>query len=178
MESIRTETKKVEILSITAVLITVVGGAYGFWKKFIVPRLTIEKLKRLYALVEDWFDTIDRSNISDVNIFVLNNKGNKIRTFIKDNGLEYYKMVFPPEFRGEFLRFCGIKEGLRDNPEMFEEYSRCPARGLYVSMFWGFLEQAFYNFKNKYEQKDQETNFADVEMRVKLLKMYARVKTS
>jgi hypothetical protein len=178
LEYTKSETNKVEILSITAVLITVVGGAYGFWKKFIVPRLTIQKLQRFYALVEDWFDTIDQSNISDVNIFLLNNKGNKIRTFIKDNGLEYYKMVFPLEFRREFLRYCGIKEGLRGNPEMFEEYSRCPATGLYVSMFWGFLEQAFYNFKNKYEQKEQETNFADVEMRVKLLKMYAKAKTS
>jgi len=167
-----------EILGITAVLITVVGGAYGFWKKFIVPRLTIEKLKRLYAFVEDWFDTIDQSNISDVNIFVLNNKGNKIRTFIKDNGLEYYKMVFTPEFRRDFLKYCGIKEELRGNAKMFEEYSRCPAKGIYVSMFWGFLEQAFYTFKEKYEQKDQETNFADVEMRVKLLKMYTKVKTS
>jgi hypothetical protein len=168
----------VEILSIIAVLITVVGGAYGFWKKFIVPKLTIQKLRMLYALVEDWFDTVDQSNISEANIFLLNNKGNKIRSFIKDNGLEYYKMVFPTEFRREFLKFCGIKEELRNNPEIFEEYSRCPAGGLYVSMFWGFLERAFYDFKNKYDLKDPETNFANVEMRVKLLKMYARIKTS
>jgi hypothetical protein len=45
-------------------------------------------------------------------------------------------------------------------------------------MFWGFLEQAFYDFKNKYDLKDPEANFADIEMRVKLLRMYARVKTS
>ena len=167
-----------EILSVIAVLVTVVGGAYGFWKKFIVPKLTIQKLRRLYALVEDWFDTIDQSNISDVDIFLLNNKGNKIRSFIKDNGLEYHKMVFPSEFRGKFLKFCGIKEELRDNAEMFEKYSRCPAAGLYVSMFWGFLERAFYDFKNKYDQKDPEANFADVEMRIKLLRMYTRVKTS
>jgi hypothetical protein len=168
----------VEILSVIAVLITVVGGAYGFWKKFIIPKLTIQKLRRLYALVEDWFDTIDQSNISDVNIFLLNNKGNKIRSFIKDNGLEYHKMVFPAEFRGKFLRFCGIKEGLRNNPEIFEEYSRCPAAGIYVSMFWGFLEQAFYDFRNKYAQEDPKISFADVEMRVKFLKMYAKVKIS
>lgn len=165
-------------LSIIAALITVVGGAYGFWKKFIVPRLTTEKLKRLSALVEDWFDTIDQSNISDVNIFVLNNKGTKIRTFIKDNRLEYYKMVFTPKFRREFLQFCGIKEGLRNDPELFEEYSRCPAAGLYISMFWGYLERTFYDFKNKYVQKSPDANFADVEMRVNLLKIYAKLTTS
>jgi hypothetical protein len=86
-------------------------------------------------------------------------------------------MVFPVEFRREFLKFCGIKEELRNNPGIFEEYSRCPAGGLYVSMFWGFLERAFYDFKNKYDQNDPNANFADVEMRVKLLKMYAKVKT-
>ena len=167
-----------EVLGGIAVLITILGGMYGFYRKFISPKLVTHKFKRFYNLVEDWFDTIDQSNISDVNILLLNNKGNKIRSFIKDNGLEYYKIVFPVEFRREFLKFCGIKEGLRDNPEIFEEYSRCPAGGLYASMFWGFLERAFYDFKNKYDLKDPETNFADVEMRVKLLRMYARVKTS
>ena len=167
-----------ELLGTIAVLITIAGGVYGFYKKFIFPKLVTQKFKRFYNLVEDWFDTVDQSNTSEANIFLLNNKGNKIRTFIKDNRLEYYKMVFPAEFRREFLKFCGIKEELRNNPEIFEEYSRCPAGGLYVSMFWGFLEQAFYDFKNKYDLKDPETNFADVEMRVKLLKMYARVKTA
>jgi hypothetical protein len=160
-----------------AVLITIAGGVYGFYKKFIFPKLVTQKFKRFYNLVEDWFDTVDQSNISDVSIPLLNNKGIKIRSFLKDNALDYYKMDFPLEFRKEFLKFCGIKEELRDDPEIFKEFSRCPTTGLYASMFWGFLEKAFYDFKNKYDQNDPNANFADVEMRVKLLKMYAKVKT-
>jgi hypothetical protein len=60
LESGLIEANKVDILSITAVLIMVVGGFYSFWKRFIVPKLTIQKLRGLYALVGDWFDRIDQ----------------------------------------------------------------------------------------------------------------------
>ena len=108
----------------------------------------------------------------------LNNKENKIRSFIHDNGLEYYKMNFSENFRKQFLQYCGIKEELQDKQEIFERYSRCPADGLYLSLFWDLLVATFHEFRNKYDHNDPETNFANIEMRVKLLKMYTGFKTT
>jgi len=165
-----------EPLTNIAALVAVLGGFYGFWKRFISPKLTTYRLRRFYTLVEEWFDEIDRSNISNLKMTILNNRENKIRSFIKDNGLEYYKMNFSQDFRKCFLQHCGIKKELRENQDVFERYSRCLVDGLYLLTFWDSLVASFYEFKNKYDHNDPSTNFANIEMRIKLLKLYTGVK--
>lgn len=167
----------ITIATISA-LIAILSSGYKFWKKFISPKLTANKLKRFYHLVEEWFDEIDRSNVSNLSITVLNNKDAKIRSFIRDNGLEYHKISFSQSFRRSFLANCGIKKDLQDNHGIFERYARCPVDGLYVSAFWDSLVASFYEFKNKYDHNDPLTNFANIEMRIKLLKLYTGAKTS
>jgi len=172
----RFQERQMEIIGTIAILMTIIGGCYGFWKKVISPKLAINKLRRFYALVEDWFDEIDRREISDLSMPLLNNKENKIRAFIEDNSLRQYRINFSQNFRKRFLEFCGIKKEVQDNKDLFERYSRCPINGIDVLTFWGLLIGAFYEFKNNYDQADSKTNFASVEMRVKLLKMYVEFK--
>jgi hypothetical protein len=155
------------IIGLVAGLITIVSGCSGLWKKTVTPKLISSKLKKLYALVEDWFNEIDRSNITELSMTLLNNK---------ENNLKNYRLNFSLDFRKRFLRFCGIKKELQDSEEFFEKYSRCPAEGIDIWTFWHSLLGDFYEFKRLYEQKDPKTNFANVEMRIKLLKKYVGYK--
>lgn len=164
------------ILGAIAALITIIGGCHRFWKRIVAPKLTSNKLQRFYALVEDWFNEIDRSNITDLSMTLLNNKENKIRAFIEDSNLKDYRLNFSLDFRKRFLKFCGIKEELQSSEELFEKHSRCPANGIDIWTFWHALLGDFYEFKQLYKKQDRRTNFANVEMRIKLLKMFVGYK--
>lgn len=169
---------KMDILSTLAILFTLIGGTYGFWKKVISPRLLKNRLRRFYVLVEDWFDEIDRSAITDVSMTVLNNKQNKIQDFIKDHRLKNIKMNFSEDLRKRFLEFCGLKDEFQRDKELFEKYSRYSVDGISIVSFWDSLVGAFYAFKDGYEHADLKANYANIEMRVKLLKMYTGCKTT
>ena len=161
-----------------AALVAVVGGSYKFYTLWIHPRLSSSKFKRFYSLVQDWFDAIDASNISDLDIARLEVQEKRIDAFLRDSGLDAVPMAFSRDFRRQFLEACGIKEELRSNPELFEKFSRCPANGTDTRTFWVSLLGAFYQFKGLYDANSTDTNLADVEMRVKLLKLWSGAQVS
>lgn len=161
------------------ILFTFIGCIYGFcrfWTKIISPRTQKSRLKKLYNLIEDWFDTIDINLEEKINISLLNNKENKIGSYIEDNKLSTHKLKFSKRFRKKFLKFCGIKKFLRNNKELFTKYSRCPADEIYLDIFWNCLVADFYKFYGKYSEKSENANFADIDMKIKVLKMYLGIK--
>jgi len=127
-------------------------------------------------MLKEWFDEIDIHLSEGLNLDLLNNKENKIRSFVNDSHLNHYKMQLSEKFRYNFLKFCGIKNELRNDKDLFFKYSRCPPDGMYVDTFCNLLFSSFYEFYSKYKRNDKATNFADVEMRMKFLKMYLYVK--
>lgn len=171
--------KIMELIEGIAAVLGILGlSGWGVWGKFIKPRLRSQYLKRLYAMIEEWFDEIDKSSITDLSTSALNNRENKIRSFIRDRHLEHVYMDFPDSFRRKFLKFCGIKEELCSDPALFQEYSRCPVKGLTIGDFWELLVRDFLIFRRSHASADPKTNFANVEMRVKLLEMFTRSKTT
>ena len=50
-----------EGLEKVVVLFAVLGGLYGFNRQFIKPRLLKTKLRKLTAMITDWYDEIDRN---------------------------------------------------------------------------------------------------------------------
>ena len=156
---------------------TIVGFIYAIWAK-VKPRSRNYKLKRLYFLIEEWLDEIDKSTIDDLSPTILDNRENKIRSFIADNKLENIQMSFSLQFRQKFLSFCGIKAELCLDESLFQEYSRCPVEGLTIGIFWETLVGDFSKYQRQYKPNDPQANFADIKKRIKLLKMYAGAKAT
>ena len=141
-----------------------------FYKTTIEPRRTKSKLRHLFALIEDWFDEIDRDLEQGLSIALLNNKENKFRHYIEDSALSRYTMTFSPTFKREYLKSCGIKHELSGSDALFEEYSRCPSNGISLTSFVNCLVGAFYTFHKEY--KAGKGNYADFEMGVKFFRYY------
>ncbi len=161
------------------VIIACIAGLiaiYEFIKKIIIPKFRKSKLKKLYQMLKEWFDEIDIHLNNGLNLDLLNNKENKIRSFINDSHLNHYKIQLSEKFRYEFLKFCGIKKELRNDKELFFKYARCPADGIFIDIFCNLQFNSFYVFYSNYKRNDKATNFTDVEMRMKFLKMYLDVK--
>ena len=168
-------------LAIVAAVCTILGGIwllYKIYAKLISPRLLRNRLRKLYSLIQDWFDEIDQNLEKELNLSLLNNKENKITQFIEDNGLSDYQLKFSKSFRKKFLKFCGIKKELQANEELFSEYSRCLADRMYLTVFWNSLVGAFYNFYREYTSQSGKAYFADISMRLKVLKMYLGIKVN
>jgi len=155
-------------------LLTLTGFVYGFFK-FIKPRMKMSKLKRFGELVVGWFDFIDKSNIDDVNVFELNNLENKISSYIEDHGIGDDFMKFDERFRRKFVKFCTLSADSYSDAE-YERFSRLPAKGLTVREFWLSIMGEFMKFRKGYKEGSPDVNYADVEMRVKALKMYFGLK--
>lgn len=159
-------------LGIIALLFGVFWSLHKVYILFIKPKTRKSKYCRLYSLIEDWFDEIDKNLESDLNYSLLNNKENKIHQFIIDNNLDKDKLRFSKKFRRKFLRFCGIGKEYINDKELFYKYGRVHSNWIYLDVYINLLIGAFYTFSAHYQAKTKETNFADVDMRVKLLKVY------
>ncbi|MGA9295105.1 MAG: hypothetical protein WBV81_21130, partial [Ignavibacteriaceae bacterium] len=122
------------------------------------------------------FDMIDKNFESGLNFGELNNKEKKIRQFIIDYKLQNAKFRFSKKIRNDFLEFCGIDRRYRNNKELFKKYSRCPDDWTFLEIFINELIGSFYTFSKNYKTKNVDTNFADIEMKIKLLRMYCKVK--
>lgn len=168
-------------LTVIAAICTILGGMWLLCKiyaKLISPRLLRNRLKKLYSLIQDWYDEIDQNLEKGLNLSLLNNKENKITQFIEDNGLGDYQLKFSKSFRKKFLKFCGIKKELQANEELFTQYSRCLADRIYLTVFWNSLVGALYIFHREYSSQSGKANFADISMRLKVLKMYLGIKVN
>ncbi len=165
------------VIETLAAAIAVTGAAYGAWRRFLKPRTVKYRLRRLYQLVEAWFDEVDTHIESGYSEARASNLEAKVRAYIKDHGLEHYGLRLTPKFRRRFLKMCGIKRELRDDWGLFARYSRCNVDGMPLGLWWTGVVGAFYRFHSNYVSERPETNWVDVEMQVKFLKMYAGAKT-
>lgn len=157
---------------IAGTIIPLIVAGYAIWIKYIKPRSLNVRLSRLYELISEWFDNIDTSNINDIDMNLMFNIEKKIDQFIEDNHLNNCKLTFTLAFRKRFLKYCGIKRELLSDASLFSTFSRAHYKGVYLTHFWHSLTTSFLRFKSEYEKQSNLTNFADVEMPIKLLKMY------
>jgi hypothetical protein len=164
-----------EVLTYIGAFSLILGFFWSLHKvyiHFIKPKRKLSKYHKLYELIEDWFDEIDKNLEMGLNYPLLNNKENKIRQYITDNSIKDDKIKFHKRFKKKFLKLCGIKKTLRNNNELFIKYSRQPIDWTYLENYINTLLGAFYTFSSNYNAKNENANFAEVEMRVKLLKLY------
>lgn len=164
-----------EFIVIIGALIGAAVGLHQLWAHLLAPRTQRYKLQGAFALIQQWFDQIDASLEHGVDHPRLNNLEARISRYLKDQGIDQYQLKFTPAFQCRFLRHCGIREEFH-NQKLFEMYARCPASGIDLGSFWQLLVGAFSGFHAAYTSGRSETNFADVEMRVTLLRMYLNVK--
>jgi len=157
-----------EIGSFIALLSKGIRWTYGKFSKK-------GKLRNLYFLIEKWFDEIDTTLEKGIDKSILQNKERKIYDYITDHNLNKIKLSFSESFRRKFLKFCGIEAGASSNIHLFEKYSRCHHGGMFVDMFWASLMGSFYQFYKGYRE-GKNYNYADIEMRIKCLKMYLKIK--
>ena len=163
------------LLKYIAALSLILGFFWSLHKiytQFLKPKRKKIKYHKLYELIEDWLDEIDKNLEAGLNYSLLNNKETKIRQYLIDNKINYSKLRFDKSFRRNFLKFCGIKKALQDDKDLFMKYSRQTIDWTYLEDYINFLFGAFYTFSSNYDSKNGEANFAEVEMRVKLLKLY------
>ena len=165
-----------KILGIISLSLGIFWGIYRFYTEFIISKTKRHKYHKLYQLIENWFDEIDKNLERDLNFSKLNNMEKKIRLYITDNKLLQSKLKFTKKFRIKFLGSCGIKKELSYNKELFCKYGRCPYNWIFLDIYINQLISSFYIFLNNYKSKNVNTNFAEVEMRIKLLRMYWKIK--
>lgn len=163
------------IETVTAVAV-LVGGAYTAWTRVVRPRTVRYRLRRLYQLVEAWYDEVDTSLEAGFNEARAANLEAKVSAFIRDHGLEDHKLSVTPRFRRRFLQMCGIKRELRDDWDLFVRYSRCSVGGMPLGLWWQGVIGAFYRFHADYVAQRPDANWANVTMQLKFLKMYSGAK--
>lgn len=163
------------LITFFGVLVGLVIGLHQLWAHILAPRTKRYKLNVAYELIQQWFDLIDVSLEGGVDQARLQNLEARIDRYIEDHGLAYYQLVFTSAFQHRFLNYCGIRSEFH-NPEMFEKYARAPVSGIDLQSYWRLLVGAFSTFHRKYSAKESDANFFDIEMRVKLFRIYLGVK--
>lgn len=148
------------------------GGLYGFYKRFIKPRTLKVKLQKVVRMITDWFDEIDCNLNTGINMDTLNNREDKIRDYIARN-LEAYQIKPSRKIMQQWNQRMGLKEECWNEAELFQKYSRIPAEGMHIDIFFHMLVANFLKFYRLYQQESSECNFAEVKMPVKFLKFYA-----
>jgi hypothetical protein len=165
----------VELITFIGVLVGLVIGLHQLWVHILAPRTKRYKLNVAYDLIQQWFDLIDTSLESGVDQSRLQNLEARIDRYIEDHSLSYYQLKFTLAFQHRFLMYCGIRPEFH-SPEMFEKYARAPVSGIDLQSYWRLLVSAFSTFHRKYGAEESGANFSDIEMRVKLLRIYLGVK--
>ena len=66
----------------------------------------------------------------------------------------------------------GFKESVLDDTNLFEQYSRLPATGMYLDTYIYKIIGNFLSFYKAYQEKSEQCNYAEVEMPIKFLKFY------
>lgn len=166
-----------DLILIAGGLIAAVAGVHKLWVHLLAPLTQRYKLKGAFALIQQWFDQIDTSLEHEIDLPRLHNLEARIDRYLTDQGIGQYQLKFTPAFQGRFLQHCGIRKEFH-TPETFEKYARYPAGGIDLQSFWQLLEGAFSGFHAAYAAGRPGANFSDVEMRVKVLRMYLNVRES
>lgn len=164
-----------DILKSIALILSTFLSIYAIYKIFS-PFFKRKKLKRYFELVQDWYDEIDKNLETGINLSILNNKENKITSFLEENHLNKYKIKISKSFVRKYLKKNGLKKELQSNLELFYKYSRCNSRRIYLKDFWNSLCGAFMQFHPAYKNGKKHYNYADIEMRVRFLRQYLKIK--
>jgi hypothetical protein len=165
----------IEILKIISLIFGIFLSGYAITKIFS-PFFKRKKLNRFFELVQDWFDEIDKNLETGINLSILNNKENKITFYLEENHLNKYKIKISKSFVRKYLKKIGLKKELHNNLELFYKYSRCNSRKIYLKDFWNSLCGTFMQFHPAYKNGGKQYNYADIEMRVKFLRQYLKIK--
>lgn len=166
-----------ELILITSALVGAAAGMHQLWLHVLAPRTQRYKLKGAFALIQQWFDQIDTSLEHGVDLPRLHNLEARIDRYLMNQGLGRHQLRFTPAFQRRFLRHCGLREEFH-TPETFEKYARYPASGIDLQSFWQLLAGAFSGFHGAYTAGRPGANFSEVEMRIKVLRMYLNVRES
>ena len=141
------------------------------------PRTLGFRLQGLFRFVEAWYDEIDTQLEAGLNQSRLANLEEKVTSYLRDARLEQHMLHPSAALRRRFLEMCGIKRELRDDWDLFAEKSRCNVDGMPLGLWWAGVVGAFYGFHSDYVAGRPTTNWQDVRMQVKFLKMYSGATT-
>ena len=160
------------IIGIVASLFTIIVGSLVIYSKCIEPKRKKTQLKELLKMIEEWFDLIDINLDKSLNLAELNNKERKIDDYISNN-LKNYKIKPTRNIIRKWNKKMGYEKNLLDSNDIFQRYSRVPAKGIEIDVFFMRLIGAFYSFYNSYNSDSKkDRNFADIEMPVRFFKFY------
>lgn len=96
-----------EILKYIGTISLILGFFWSIHKlydHFLKPKRKISKYHKLFLMIEDWFDEIDKNLEGGINYSLLSNKENKIRQYITDNKIGSDKLKFNKRFKRRFLK--------------------------------------------------------------------------
>lgn len=137
------------------------------------PRRKATKLRRLYTLVEEWHDYVDRNLEAGINHSHLNSLEQKVSTYIKDQRLGRILIKYDDAFRRQYLADIGVREGFRDDVTLFRRYSRAHTDAVDIATWWMLLAGSAWRFLGNYARKAPETNWADIQAQVRVLKQFS-----
>ncbi|MDD3627860.1 MAG: hypothetical protein PHV06_11155 [bacterium] len=166
-----------EILECIVGIITIVS-TITIIKEWITKKTKFNKFKNVYFMLSEWLDEIDINLDKELNLDLLNNREKKIREYIYSNKLTNYFPKIKDKHRVEFLKYCGIKNELLLNKELFSKYSHWEFDFLNIEIFCNLIFAEFQKFYREYKNQSPETSFANLEMLMKFLKIYLKIKNT
>jgi len=122
-------------------------------------------------MIKQWFDEIDCNLENGLNLSKLNNMENNFINYIQEN-LKGYDIKPDIRIIRKWNKKMGFKKSLLDDTNLFQQYSRLPASGMYLDMYIYKIIGNFLSFYKAYQAKSDKCNYADVEMPIKFLGFY------
>ncbi|MDY0325377.1 MAG: hypothetical protein RBQ87_04280 [Candidatus Cloacimonadaceae bacterium] len=130
------------------------------------------QLIKLTELINDWFDYIDCNLEGEINQAVLNNKENKVLSYIGFH-LKDYRIKPNRTLIKKWNKRMGYKKALLNSKELFMGSSRLPYEGVTMSDFFMGLIGGFSSFYSAYRSKyPSACNYSNIELPVKFLNFY------
>ena len=145
------------------------------WLRLIRPWRQQTKLQRAYALMQEWFDEIDRTLEQGVDERRLARREGEVDAYLQDPLVARYPMRFSRRFRREFLQGVDLPDEVLDSEVLFEKYTRAHVGGTDLGTWWSMTQGAFYGLYAEYLRRGPDANWADVQMRVRLLKEFLHI---
>lgn len=138
---------------------------------WLINRTKKVKIRKFYSLLQNWFDEIDLNLNNNLNLDLLNNKEEKIRQYIEDNKLKNVRLKIKKRDRIKFLKYCGVKKELQEDRKIFSKYSRFDSYFIYIDLIVNSIVGDFIRFYRSYTNAEPYSNWADIEMKLKFLRI-------
>ncbi len=183
------------ILSIIITYVAFGEYVYKFYK-WITKKSSKEK--KICSKIFSWFSFIDKNLTENgINLIKLNSIEKEIDFYFNIDKNSKLKLNFSKSFINKYLKFCGLKSEfwtqenfikfahIRNNNlqlilelETEVQKKKISEFNIPLNVYWNIVKGNFYNFHRQYItnwkdiKKDEKLTFADIEMPIKLLKMY------